>query len=569
MCSSLTAMAATIAAGLAPLFSARASSARASASRRSSKWPHEKRNAIFFVCPNTPPRVAFPRPTMRAHVLVVVVVLAVAVARAAAQGLPQVFASHMVLQAAPLSARVWGTAARAGAAIEVVLTVTAGGAPNPQRFNATADGAGAWSLLLPPQPASINAVYRLEVADVTSGTGEAFEDVLFGDVWLCSGQSNMEQSVPMTFNPAAEIADSVNYPAIRVLSALRSAQDLPQADVGTRGPAPWSVASPVALSGGDYDYFSAVCYMFGRELQRTLNIPIGLISSAWGGTIVEAWMSPEALARCAKDDAEKPMATRPWRGPAAPAAMAARQTADPNDRSALWNGMIVPYLPFTLKGATWYQGESNAGNPTAYACLFPAMIDDWRARMQPNLGFYFVQLAPYNGGGLLPALRQAQTNSEGLLQRMAVTIDLWDPLSPYGEIHPRGKAPVGKRLALQALATTYGRNVDAAGPVVVDAVADNAVRVVRITMGSRHPSQYAVRGMYDCAANCAAVFEVGTAAGTWATAASVSVAGNVVTVGYPATVNAATGVRYAWSDIPLCALFDENGLPARPFSLAL
>ena len=277
-------------------------------------------------------------------------------------------------------------------------------------------------------------------------------------------------------------------------------------------------------------------------------------------------MSPEALAQCTEEVAAL-NATKPVRA-STPKTRTIKMTAEPNDPSALWNGMITPYLQYTLKGATWYQGESNAGNPTGYACLFPAMIDDWRAKMQPDLGFYFVQLAPYNGGGALPALRQAQTTSEGLLQRMALAIDLWDPSSPHGEIHPRGKAPLGKRLALQALATTYGRNVDAAGPIAIDAAA-GADRIVRVTLGSRHPTQYFLKGLYDCAADCAATFQVADASGTWFNAASASITGDVVSVGFPASVTTATGVRFSWSDIPLCAIYDEQGLPTRPFSLSL
>ena len=503
--------------------------------------------------------------------LLAVVATAVALATmAAAQGMPSIFGSRMVLQAAPLSARLWGTVG-AGQSVSATLTATAGGAPEPVFVNATADAAGAWSAFLPPVAASKDLVYSLTVRNENSGASVTFTDVLFGDVYLCSGQSNMEMTLPMTLNPDAEIADSVNYPLIRVFSVLKSAQDVPQSDVGTRGPAPWSVASPASLRGGDYDYFSAVCYLFGRELSRELDIPIGLVSSAWGGTIVEAWMSPESLATCARSagaHSHHAAAGLVTRDPVSMAPRGVKNSAEPNDPSALWNGMIAPIIKYSFKGATWYQGESNAGNPAAYECLFPAMIADWRAKTQPEFGFYFVQLAPYNGGGLLPAIRQAQTVSEGPFQRMAVTIDLWDPSSQYGEIHPRGKAPVAKRLALQALATTYGRNVDAAGPVAVDASA-GAGNVVTVVFASRHPSQYVLKGFYDCATSCASTFQVADAAGTWYDAASAVVSGSTVVVTPPGGVASVTGVRYAWTDIPTCGLFDERGLPARPVSLTL
>ena len=199
-----------------------------------------------------------PRPQGMALQWALVAALAAGVA---AQGMPRgVFGSNMVLQASPLSARLWGLVG-SGSQISATLTVTAGGAPNPRTFNATADASGAWAIILPPVAASNEFAYRLEVDDVTAGTGVAFDNILFGDVWLCSGQSNMEMTMNMVLNFEAEIADSVNYPTIRVLSSLKNAQDLPQFDVGTRGPAPWSVASPAAIRGGDYDYFSAVCYL--------------------------------------------------------------------------------------------------------------------------------------------------------------------------------------------------------------------------------------------------------------------------------------------------------------------
>ena len=193
-----------------------------------------------------------------------VALVALVAARAAAQGMPRVFATHMVLQAAPLSARLFGNVGIAGRNIVATLTVTSGGPANPQTFNATSDATGAWAIILPPQPASNNLAYRVDVDDRTAGTGVSFDDVLFGDVWICSGQSNMEMTLGMVYNAEAEVADSINYPTIRVLSPINNAQDTPQFDVPTRGPAPWSVASPASVGGSNYNYFSAV-YVPGRS----------------------------------------------------------------------------------------------------------------------------------------------------------------------------------------------------------------------------------------------------------------------------------------------------------------
>jgi len=496
-----------------------------------------------------------------------------AVSPAAAQGMPSIFASNMVLQAAPLVARLFGYV-EPGQTISATVTTTSGGPANPRTYNATADSSGIWQIPLEPVAASMDYVYSVEVANVDAGTSVVFTNVLFGDVWLCSGQSNMEMTMPMSYNADAEIEDSVNYPNIRVFSVQRNPQDAPVTNVGFRSGVAWASASPASLRGGDYDYFSAACYFFGRELQRVLNIPIGLVSSAYGGTIVEAWSSPDALAKCNATlgtARHRLLAAEDTKGmPEAWLDEPRGATAGPNDPSALWNGMIYPFINVTFRGATWYQGESNADDPEAYACLFPAMIEDWRVKMQqPDFGFYFVQLAPYQGGHLLADLRQVQTDSEGPLQRMAVAIDLWDPSSPYGEIHPRGKAPVGVRLALQALATTYGRNIDAAGPIASEAVLGTNGRSIEVVLTSRHPSQYKLTAIYDCTLDCAGAFHVANSVGVWINALSAEIVGNRVIVVPDPTVDVPTGVRFEWMDIPLCTIYDERGLPIRPFSLAL
>ena len=184
--------------------------------------------------------------------------------------------------------------------------------------------------------------------------------------------------------------------------------------------------------------------------------------------MIAAWSSPDALARCNdlqeqqdKEEFEPQVTVTPDE------MMGNMPRVDPNSPSALWNGMINPLLPLGLKGATWYQGESDIGNPPLYACRFSAMIQDWREKFrQPQLSFYFVQLAPYNAGGGLPAIRDAQTAALQLpYVGMATAIDLWDPFSTQGEIHPRNKQTVGLRLSLQSQALDYKLNVDPFGPI--------------------------------------------------------------------------------------------------------
>ena len=167
---------------------------------------------------------------------------------------------------------------------------------------------------------------------------------------------------------------------------------------------------------------------------------MGLISTNWGGTYIQPWSSPDALAQCVTTNDYYP--------------------DNRNQPSLLWNAMIYPLLNMRVKGAVWYQGESNAKDPEGYSCMFPAMINDWREKFKLRLPFFFVQLAAFpDGQGIFPAFRYSQTAALNLSDvGMAVAIDLGDPGSPYGAIHPRNKSEVGRRLALQAQRIVYKKN---------------------------------------------------------------------------------------------------------------
>ena len=256
-------------------------------------------------------------------------------------------------------------------------------------------------------------------------------------------QSNMQMAVKGSFNATEEIKDSMNYPNLRLSTVQLVTSDTPESDVQHKGDYTWGRSSPDTVDGNDdFDIFSATCYYFGRELYKSLGsrIPIGLITSCWGGQRVETFSSPEAL----NDETC---------GGTIPPDFFQKQDQDPKSRvppsnldrtksndhfdtgfvegdgpksTQLWNAMIHPFLPMRLLGAVWYQGEANSDDPSSYACRFPAMISDWRRRFQlPHLTFLYVQLAGFHPGETWPEMRAAQRAANQLPKvGSATAIDL-------------------------------------------------------------------------------------------------------------------------------------------------
>ena len=313
------------------------------------------------------------------------------------------------------------------------------------------------------------------------------KNVLVGEVWVCSGQSNMEMSVNSSADAKRNIAESKN-PMIRLFTVPKNPQPTPQTDVVGK----WVECGPVTVGG-----FSAVAYFFGRDLQKTLNVPVGLIHTSWGGTAAEPWTTREALSGnpqfkglVANQDAaiknypknidkyltslEKYLETARKLNaagkelPPVPV-LPAKPGRSPGSPTALYNGMIAPLQPFAIAGAIWYQGESNAGRAYQYRTLFPLMIQSWRdSWKQGDFPFLFVQSAPFMAISKEPQesqwaeLREAQLLTTNKLKNtaMAVITDVGDP----ADIHPRRKEPVGARLALAALALTYNKPIAYSGP---------------------------------------------------------------------------------------------------------
>jgi len=288
-----------------------------------------------------------------------------------------------------------------------------------------------------------------------------------------------------------------------------------------------------------------------------------LYSDNWGGTPVESWSSPDALSKCPK--VEKRVLPEPG-------------VTGPNDPSQLWNAMIVPILPMSIKGATWYQGESNTGQQNYYACAFPAMINDWRAKWggetEKNFGFFFVQLAPWLGG---------DNNSEALIRLsqmyatalpavgVATAIDLGDPTSPYGDIHPRDKQTVGSRLSLAARGIIYGEKVQYKGPQASEfkVIHESPAAQVQVNFAPDSIGTGLVFQVKTCQTgvplNQCGWFDIGTADGRW-TNATAEIMDNYILVSTTTPNSPVTGVRYAWGNFPVATLFGKEGLPALPFA---
>jgi sialate O-acetylesterase len=446
--------------------------------------------------------------------------------------LPDIISDNMVLQQQS-ETPIWG-AATAGKRVEVVTSWDS------RTYAVTADANGKWSVKITTPQAG--GPYTISISD---GKKRVLTNILIGEVWVCSGQSNMEMPLAdwgQVMNYEQEIA-SADYPEVRLLHVQKTTATQPRNEVGTENNNGWQVCSPATISK-----FSSVGYFFGRHLNQQLHVPVGLINTSWGGTIAEAWTSGESLALMPdfKD------AVQAVGAPTQPS------SDNPNRPTVLYNAMIHPLTPYAIKGAIWYQGESNADRADQYKILFPLMIRDWRRAWGNDFPFYFVQLANFMERTSEPQesnwakLREAQLQTLQLDNTgMAVTIDIGDEK----DIHPKNKQEVGRRLALSAEANTYNKKITPSGPIYKGYTlnSDN----IRIhfdhagtglkTSDGKAPSGFAIAGpdrkFY------------------WATAV---IEKDEVVVSSP-HVAFPVAVRYAWADNPECNLCNHEALPASPF----
>jgi len=464
----------------------------------------------------------------------------------------------MVLQRAPLQAVIYGTA---NANAKITVTVS------DRVASGTSGDDGSFFVALPPFEKG--GPYTIQV-NSSSGETTSLRNVLFGDVWFCSGQSNMQMTVRAAFNASTEIPKAGGYSQIRVLTVGQdSTSSKPEGQLLTLEQK-WSIASPSSIGGGDWAYFSAVCWFFGKNLaDSNPGLPIGLISSNWGGTVIQTWMSNDALAKCPDEQGllvkgGSPKIVAP----------------EPNEPTVMWNTLVYPFLPNPITGVIWYQGESNTGQPKQYSCSFPAMISDWRLKWagSRNFAFLFVQVSTWSGGSWisLPEIRDAQLEALKLPRvGFATAVDLGDFDSPLGESHPRDKQNVGLRLSLAARAIAYSEKVAYLGPTIDSArVLSNGPNVeVELSFTPESvESGLVLRTPPECPISLdqCGWYSIQLSDSRWynATGSSISAQNNKVlrvslsNVGSGLTIR---GIRYGYASWPICNLYNGAGLPGIPF----
>lgn len=448
-----------------------------------------------------------------------------------------------------------------------------------QEKSTAADSNGRWRLELDPMPPNTTAEI-LVASSAKTGKTLQIRNIVVGDVWLCSGQSNMVWSLMDSSTGAAEMA-SADYPLIRGFRVESLVSEQPADSI--RG-GNWVVAQSKTDNPAESPirHFSGVAYHFAKALFEETGIPVGFIQSAYGGTIIEAWMAqdsvaaspffpqiqerwekllgsmPERIANYEKSLEEYEKTLAAGEKPKGPRPRNPRGLETERHRPAsLYNGMIAPMAPYALAGFLWYQGEADTGRPQEYEDLFPRLLRQFRKDFGDH-PFYFVQLPNFSTHKNNPSGRQwaifRETQAKLLEQdrtSMAVTIDVGDAM----DIHPRNKADVGRRLALLALRDLGKSSIVSSGPVFEMAVPEG--RLMRVKF--KGAPELDLRTGEASALS----FEVAGAEGEFFPAVAV-LDGNDLLVGSD-KVPTPTAIRYAWFNNPSAILFCKNGLPAAPF----
>jgi sialate O-acetylesterase len=458
------------------------------------------------------------------------------------------FVSGAVLQQG-MRLPVWGTAGN-GESVTVRFQ---------DQSVTTTTKSGRWMVRL--QPLKAGGPFSLSI--VGSNT-LVLTNILVGEVWLCSGQSNMEMPLSATTNASEAIA-AAHDSGLRLFTVPHRTADEPFTEIsGT-----WKETSPDTAK-----YFSAVAYYFGPDLRAALKVPVGLIHSSVGGTPAEAWTAlatleadPE-LKSIVETYARSVKSYDPAKAEANHQAALAKARAEGRDElkvpgvaknpassfgrpAGLYNAMITPLQPFGLAGVIWYQGESNNGRARQYQRLFPAMIRNWReAWAEGDFPFLFVQICPHRD--MTPELREVQLRTWQTVPQtaMVVTTDVGEA----SDIHPKRKEPVGKRLALAARAVAYRGAIEYSGPVFDSMQVEGNRAILRFTHigGGLIAKDGELKG-----------FAVAGTDHKFSRASAV-IAGDQVLVSNP-SLSAPTAVRYGWANVPDGNLFNAQGLPATPF----
>lgn len=440
--------------------------------------------------------------------------------------LPAIIGSHMVLQQ-KLANPIWGWA---DAGEEVTVSI------NGQTKSSQTGADGKWSVVLDPQ--EVGGPFTLTIKGKNELT---LENVMVGEVWLASGQSNMQWNVQNSTSSGNDIKQA-DLPNLRLITVPNVSKTTPQDNFNGK----WEPCTPQNVPG-----FSAVAFFFGRKLHQDLKVPVGLIHCSWGGSSCETWINPDVVAKIPEF-----------------AKIIERRTnfekENPNGGGNqlvgyLYNGMIRPVLGYGIRGAIWYQGETNAGRAYQYRTLFPTMIQNWRNEWkQGEFSFYWVQLANFMATKDNPdqsnwaELREAQSMTRSLKNTgEAVIIDIGEAK----DIHPRNKQDVGYRLALLALKQDYGKEIPHESPRYKSVTFENGKATLKfdfvydgLTSRGALPTGFAIAGDDK-------IFH-------WATAEIVDKDTVIV---YSPKVEKPVAVRYGWADNPVVTLYNSARLPMNPF----
>ncbi|MFT4202833.1 MAG: sialate O-acetylesterase [Chitinophagaceae bacterium] len=447
--------------------------------------------------------------------------------------LPAIFSDGMVLQQQS-KVPIWGKSDK-----KTVSVVTSW---NNKKYNVSVNADSTWKVLL--ETGKSGGAFTIKISD--GGSERNISNVLLGEVWLASGQSNMEMPLKgfknAPVNNSEEVIKNSSNANIRFFNVENKSWAKPLDDVSGQ----WLSVSPATASG-----FSAAAYFFALELYKKMNVPVAIVESDWGGTVVQAWMSADDLKSFPEVQVKS---------------FADSAYSFKNEPTGLYNAMIHPIAGYGIKGAIWYQGEQNRDEPTLYRKLFPAMVKQWRSECGiGNFPFYYVQIAPYiykdpnklpekltKLKPFVPYLREAQLQSETVIPNsgMAVLTDVGDEST----IHPPDKETVGKRLSYWALAKTYGfKNIPYSGPVYKSMKTERNTILLAFQNGE---------GLY-LKNNSSSNFEVAGSNKVFYPATAV-VEGQTVRVSSKQVANP-VAARYAFDAWTVGDLFNKNQLPASSF----
>ena len=432
--------------------------------------------------------------------------------------LPALFSDHMVLQQNQ-NVVFWGWSDP-----NATITISCSWETDVHRVNA--DNKAHWKTLVKTPAAG--GPFTISISERNT---IILHHVMVGEVWLCSGQSNMEWTASSGIDNKSEEIENSNNPLIHHIRIPKGSSDYPQENVD----ASWEVCSPQSMP-----HFSAVAYFFAKELTERLKIPVGIIHSSWGGSAAEAWTPKNLIESDPEFSKWKEVFPENYQWPYLP--------------GTTYNAMIYPLAPYRIAGVLWYQGESNTSNALVYRRLFPAMISSWRETWGYEFPFYFVQIAPYNYGRPLQGslVQEAQLKTLDALDNtgMVVTTDIGN----IEDIHPKNKQDVGKRLALWALGKNFNQSLTYSGPLYKSMTIDNN----KVIITFNHSGEgLIIKGdkpeLYKIAGENRQFVE-----------AQVEIDGDKLILSHE-NVPEPIAARYAFSNVSEGNLFNKEGLPASPF----